>query len=345
MIDKNAKVLLVYTGGTIGMVENGNTGTLEPFNFSHLQSKVPEMGQLNFTVNSYIFDPAIDSSEITPYNWQEILKVIENNYDKYDGFVVLHGTDTMSYTASALSLMLENLTKPVILTGSQLPIGKLRTDGKENLITALEIAADKHDDGTAVVPEVCIYMQNLLMRGNRTSKVSSENFSAFNSPNYPYLADVGIDIRYHNKFILQPNYNKPVSFNYRLDNNVAILKLFPGIQPEIVESILSVPTLKGIVLESYGSGNAPRNEWFIKMLQNVVARGVVVVNITQCLYGSVEMTRYETGLQLEKIGVVSGHDSTTEAALSKLMILLGNNKPLSEVRKLMTTSLRGELTD
>ncbi len=345
MIDKNAKVLLIYTGGTIGMVENTNTGTLEPFNFSHLQSKVPEMERLNFTVDSYLFEPAIDSSDITPHNWQEILKVIEINYDKYDGFVVLHGTDTMSYTASALSLMLENLTKPVILTGSQLPIGKLRTDGKENLITALEIAADKHDDGRAVVPEVCVYMQNLLMRGNRTSKVSSENFSAFNSPNYAYLADVGIDIRYHNKFILQPDYNKPVSFNYNLDNNVAILKLFPGIQPEIVDAILSVPSLKGIVLETYGSGNAPQSEWFIKMLEDVVARGVVVVNVTQCIYGSVEMTRYETGLQLEKIGVVSGHDITTEAAISKLMFLFGNDNSLSEVRRLMPISLRGELTE
>ncbi len=345
MIDKNAKVLLVYTGGTIGMIENTETGSLEAFNFSHLQSKVPELQRLNFTVDIYLFDPPIDSSEITHANWQEIAEVVNKNYDNYDGFVILHGTDTMSYTASALSLMFQNLTKPVILTGSQLPIGKLRTDGKENLITALEIAADKNEEGRAIVPEVCVYMQNLLMRGNRTTKVSSENFSAFNSPNYPYLAEVGIDIRYHNKFILQPDFDQPVTFNYNLDNNVAVLKLFPGIQESVIRSILSVPNLRGVVLESYGSGNAPRNEWFLKLLQEVVQRGVVVVNVTQCLYGKVEMNRYETGRQLEKIGIVSGHDMTTEAALAKLMILQGYYDSAQEIRKKMTVSLRGELSE
>ncbi|MDO5664017.1 MAG: asparaginase [Bacteroidia bacterium] len=344
MIDKNARVLLIYTGGTIGMVENLETEALEAFNFSHLKSNVPEMKRLNFNVDTYLFEPPIDSSEVTPRNWRDIAQVVQDNYENYDGFVILHGTDTMSYTASILSLMFENLTKPVIFTGSQLPIGKLRTDGKENLITALEIAADKDEQGRPVVPELCIYMQNLLMRGNRTTKVNSENFSAFNSPNYPYLAEVGVDIRYHDKFILEPDYNKPVVFNFNLDNNVAILKLFPGIQESVVKSILSVPHLRGVVLETYGSGNAPTDQWFIDALQEAMDRGIVIVNVTQCLYGNVEMHRYETGQHLEKLGVVSGHDITTEAALAKLMILQGNGKTPDQVRKLMSVSLRGELT-
>lgn len=344
MIDKNARVLLIYTGGTIGMVENLETGSLEAFNFSHLKSNVPEMKRLNFNVEVYLFDPPLDSSEISPDKWQGIAKVVEDNYDDYDGFVILYGTDTMSYTASVLSLMFENLTKPVIFTGSQLPIGKLRTDGKENLITALEIAADKHEDGRPVVPELCVYMQNLLMRGNRTTKINAENFSAFNSPNYPYLAEAGVDIRYHDQFILKPDYNKPVRFNFNLDTNVAVLKLFPGIQESVVRSVLSVPNLRGVVLETYGTGNAPRNQWFIDTLQEAIDKGVVFVNVTQCLYGNVEMHRYETGRHLEKLGVASGHDITTEAALAKLMILQGNGKTYDEVRRLMSVSLRGELT-
>lgn len=344
MVSSDANVLLIYTGGTIGMVENMTTGALEAFNFSHLKSNVPEMKRLNFNVETYLFDPPIDSSEINISNWVEIAAVVEKNYDHYDGFVILHGTDTMSYTASMLSFMFENLTKPVILTGSQLPIGKLRTDGKENLITALEIAADKDDEGRPIVPELSIYMQNLLMRGNRTTKVSSENFSAFNSPNYPHLAEAGIDIRYHDKFILPPDYDKPVAFNYNIDNNVAVLKLFPGIQKSVVENFLQIPNLKGVVLETYGSGNALRDRWFIEALQKAAANGIVIVNVTQCLYGSVEMHRYETGQHLEKMGVVSGHDITTEAALAKLMMLQGNGYTSEEIRKLMDIPLRGELT-
>lgn len=345
MIDKNARVLLIYTGGTIGMVENLETGALEAFNFSHLKSNVPEMKRLHFNVDAYLFDPPFDSSEVGPRKWQDIARVVEENYDGYDGFVILHGTDTMAYTASVMSLMFENLTKPIIFTGSQLPIGKLRTDGKENLITALEIAADKDKDGRPVVPELCIYMQNLLMRGNRTTKVNSENFSAFNSPNYPYLAEAGVGIRYHDKFILQPDYSKPVVINSRLDNNVAVLKLFPGIQEHVVKSLLSVPGLRGVVLETYGLGNAPTDRWFIDALQEAIDKGIVIVNVTQCLYGSVEMHRYETGQHLEKLGVVSGHDVTTEAALAKLMILQGNGRSPDQVRELMTVSLRGELTE
>ncbi len=345
MIDKNARVLLIYTGGTIGMVENIETGALEAFNFSHLKSNVPEMKRLNFNVEVHLFDPPLDSSEISPEKWQGIAQVVQDKYNDYDGFVILYGTDTMAYTASILSLMFENLTKPVIFTGSQLPIGKLRTDGKENLITALEIAADKDELGRPIVPELCVYMQNLLMRGNRTTKINAENFSAFNSPNYPHLAEAGVDIRYHDKFILQPDYDKPVKFNFNLDNNVAVLKLFPGIQESVVRAVLSVPGLRGVVLETYGTGNAPRNEWFIDALKEAIDKGIVVVNVTQCLYGNVEMHRYETGQHLEKLGVASGHDITTEAALAKLMILQGNGKSSDEVRRLMSVSLRGELTE
>ncbi|MDD2247494.1 MAG: asparaginase [Proteiniphilum sp.] len=344
MIDSNAKVLLIYTGGTIGMVENIETGALEPFNFSHLRSNVPEIKRLNFNVDTFLFDPPIDSSDVSLPIWQQMIQVIQDHYDKYDGFVILHGTDTMAYTASALSLMLENLNKPVILTGSQLPIGKLRTDGKENLITALEIAADKDAYGNPAVPELCIYMQNLLMRGNRTTKVNSEHFSAFNSPNYPYLAEAGLDIRYNDRFILKPDYSVPVLFNYDMDHHVIILKLFPGITEEAVKAHLTIPGLKGVVLEAYGTGNSPIYPWFTDLLRDALEKGIVIVNVTQCLYGSVEMHRYENGQRLEKLGVVSGYDITTEAALAKLMILFGQGKTPTEVSRLMSVSLRGELT-
>lgn len=344
MIDHNARVLLIYTGGTIGMVENMDTGALEPFNFSHLRSNMPEIKRLNFHVETHLFDPPIDSSDMSLAVWQQIGRVIQNNYDRYDGFVILHGTDTMAYTASALSFMFDNLTKPVILTGSQLPIGKLRTDGKENLITALEIAADKDAQGRPVVPELCIYMQNLLMRGNRTTKVNAYHFSAFNSPNYPYLAQAGLDIRYDNQFILRPDYQRPVLFNYDMDHHVLIMKLFPGIPEEVVKAHLGVPGLKGVVLETYGTGNAPIDAWFSKQIRDALERDIVIVNVTQCLYGGVEMHRYENGRQLDTMGVISGNDITTEAALAKLMILFGKGTSPAEVRRLMRISLRGELT-
>ncbi len=345
MIDKDAKVLLIYTGGTIGMIENLATGALEPFNFSHLSSNVPEIRRLNFNVETYLFDPPIDSSDVSPEKWKQMVAVIEEHYETYDGFVILHGTDTMAYTASAMSFMFENLTKPIILTGSQLPIGKLRTDGKENIITALEIAADKDNNGHPRVPELCVYMQNLLMRGNRTIKISADHFSAFSSPNYPYLAEVGVDIRYEDKFILTPEYDKPCRFHYDLDHHVGILKFFPGIRKEWVESILKVPNLKGLVLETYGSGNALREEWFIELLSNAVKNGLLTVNVTQCLYGSVEMHRYENGQVLKKMGVISGHDITLEAALAKMMFLLGKQADHVTIQKLMKQPLRGELTE
>lgn len=344
MIDRNARVLLIYTGGTIGMMENMETGALEPFNFSHLRSNMPEIKRLNFSVETYLFDPPIDSSDMSLAVWQQIGRVIEMNYADYDGFVILHGTDTMAYTASALSFMFRNLTKPVILTGSQLPIGKLRTDGKENLITALEIAADKDADGHPVVPELSVYMQNLLMRGNRTTKVNADNFSAFTSPNYPFLAEVGLDIRYNRPMILQPDYNKPVQFNYAMDARVSILKLFPGITEDVVKAHVEIPGMKGMVLEAYGTGNGPVYPWFSKQIERALERGILIVNVTQCLYGSVEMHRYENGRQLETMGVISGYDITTEAALAKLMILFGQGESREEVRRLMQLPLRGEMT-
>ncbi len=344
MIDHNARVLLIYTGGTIGMVENMDTGALEPFNFSHLRSNMPEIKRLNFQVETHLFDPPIDSSDMSLAVWQQIVRVIEENYGDYDGFVILHGTDTMSYTASALSFMFENLTKPVILTGSQLPIGKLRTDGKENLITALEIAADKDALGHPVVPELCIYMQNLLMRGNRTTKVNAYHFSAFSSPNYPWLAQAGLEIRYDRQLILMPDYHRPVCFHYAMDHHVLILKLFPGITEEVVRAQLEVPGLKGVVLEAYGTGNAPMYAWFSKQMQRAFERDIVIVNVTQCLYGAVEMHRYENGRQLENMGVTSGSDITTEAALAKLMFLFGKGESPAEVRRLMKVPLCGELT-
>lgn len=337
-------VLLIYTGGTIGMIENPETGALENFNFDHLLKHVPELKRFNYRISSYQFDPPIDSSDMEPSLWAKIVKIINYNYDYFDGFVILHGTDTMSYTASALSFMLENLAKPVILTGSQLPIGTLRTDGKENLITSIEIAAAKNPDGTPIVPEVCIFFENELMRGNRTTKINAENFNAFRSFNYPVLAEAGIHIKYNNVQIRFKEVERELKPHYLLDTNVAVLKLFPGIQENVVSSILSIEGLKAVVLETYGSGNAPRKEWFIRRLRNACEQGIVIVNVTQCSAGTVEMERYETGYQLMQAGVVCGYDSTTESAVTKLMFLLGHGYTPDEVRKRMRTPMAGEIT-
>lgn len=343
MIDVNANVLLIYTGGTIGMIENLETGALEPFNFSHLRSNVPEMKRLNFHVDTYIFDPLIDSSEISPVKWREMVQVVKTHYNDYDGFVILHGTDTMSYTASAISFMFQNLTKPIIFTGSQLPIGKLRTDGKENLITALEIAADKDTDGHPIVPEVCIYFQNVLFRANRTTKINAENFNAFSSANFIALAEAGVTIRYNQNKVLKPDYSEEVVFYESFDDSIAVLKIFPGIPREVVSAILNVEGIKGVVLETYGSGNALTDGWFLSELKRAVDRNIVVVNVTQCLYGNVAMHRYEPGQNLLKAGVVSGFDMTSETAIAKLMYLFGLEKTPDEVRELMQVSLRGEM--
>ncbi|MCH5329148.1 MAG: asparaginase [Coprobacter sp.] len=342
-MNPKTSVLIIYTGGTIGMVENPETGVLEPFNFDHLLDNVPELRRLGFSISTMQFDPPVDSSEMTPDLWCRLVHIIADNYDLFDGFVVLHGTDTMAYTASALSFMLENLDKPVILTGSQLPIGMLRTDGKENLITAIEIAAAK-ENGVPVVPEVCIFFQNHLMRGNRTSKISAENFNAFRSVNYPALARAGVHIQYNANLIYRPQLRRPLKAHYLMDTNVVVLKLFPGITPQTVESILHIPGLKGVVLETYGTGNAPTSSWFVDMLREAVERDIVIVNVTQCSGGSVQMQRYDTGYKLAEAGVVSGCDCTTESAIAKLMFLFGHGLTPKEVKEHMACSLIGEMT-
>ena len=326
------------------MIENPETGALENFNFDQLLQHVPELKRFNYRISSYQFNPPIDSSDMEPAFWSKLVRIIHDNYDYYDGFVILHGTDTMAYTASALSFMLENLAKPVILTGSQLPIGTLRTDGKENLITAIEIAAAKRTDGTPMIPEVCIFFENELMRGNRTTKINAENFNAFRSFNYPALAKAGIHIRYNEHLIRRPDPSRPMKPHYLFDTNVVVLTLFPGIQESIIDSVLHVPGLKAVVLKTYGSGNAPQKEWLIRQLKEASDRGIVIVNITQCQSGSVEMGRYETGLQLLQAGVISGYDSTPECAVTKLMFLLGHGLSEEEIRRLMNSDLAGEIT-
>lgn len=339
-----SKVLLIYTGGTIGMNRNPRTGALEPFNFEHLLSNVPELEQLPIEIATQQFTPPIDSSDMSPKLWTDLAHIIANNYNKYDGFVILHGTDTMAYTASALSFMLENLTKPVILTGSQLPIGQLRTDGKENLITSIEIATAKHHDGRAVVPEVGIYFNGHLMRGNRTTKQSAENFNAFETFNYPHLADVGVNIAYHNNRIFKPDYDKPMIPHFQLDDRVIVFTIFPGIREDLVRHIITSPELRAIVMRTFGSGNAPQAPWLLETLREATARGIVVINISQCMAGSVEMSRYDTGYQLKSAGIISGYDSTVESAVTKLMYLQARYSDPHQVRNYMTWSIRGEIT-
>ena len=337
-------VLLIYTGGTIGMIENPETGTLESFNFDHLLNHVPELKRFNCNIATYQFDPPIDSSDMEPADWAKLVTIISDNYERYSGFVILHGTDTMSYTASALSFMLENLSKPVILTGSQLPIGMLRTDGKENLITAIEIAADTNPDSSPVVSEVCILFENSLMRGNRTTKMNSENFNAFRSYNYPILAHAGVHIRYETHLLRKPNHAKPIKPHYLLDANVLIFTLFPGIREEAVSAIFGAKGLRAVIMKTFGSGNAPQKEWLINLLHETTKKGIVVVNITQCPTGTVEMKRYKTGQQLLSAGVICGYDITPEAAITKLMFLLAHKLPIEEIRKRMDSDLAGEAT-
>jgi L-asparaginase len=340
------KVLLIYTGGTIGMIQNPHTGALENFDFDQLLSHVPELRQLPVRISTRTFDPPIDSSDMNPSQWAKLVRIIADNYDSFDGFVVLHGTDTMAFTASALSFMLEGLAKPVILTGSQLPIGMLRTDGKENLITSIEIAAATRPDGTPRVPEVCVFFHEKLMRGNRVTKSSADEFDAFESFNCPHLATAGVEITYNDEHIRRPSNpdSSVLTPHYTLDTNLIIFSLFPGIQPGIVREVLSSPTLKGIIFRTFGSGNAPQQAWLVEQLAEATRAGKVIVNITQCTGGSVMMRRYETGLQLIDAGVVSGQDSTVEAALTKLMFLFGQQLSPDEVRRQMALSLAGEIT-
>lgn len=342
---RKSSLLLIYTGGTIGMKEDIEDQTLKPFDFSQIVEDVPEISKFAFRIDSYTFNPLIDSSDVEPSLWQSLAALISERYEEYDGFIVLHGTDTMSYSASALSFMLDGLTKPVVFTGSQLPIGVPRTDGKENLILAVEIASAKDGDGHAKVPEVCVCFDSLLMRGNRTTKVNADVFRAFHSPNFPALAEAGINIRYAEDLIRKPlDWYQSLRINTELDTRVGILKIHPGITPEVVRYFLCSPETRAVIIETYGSGNAPSRQWFVDIVREAVSSGKIIANVTQCLTGTVDMNLYATGKSLEKAGVVNGYDSTTESALAKLFFLMGKSSDNEWVRHMMARNLKGEIS-
>ena len=343
--NQKSSILLIYTGGTIGMKEDPTAQALKPFDFSQILAEVPELRKYAYRIDSHTFSPLIDSSDVEPGLWVSLANLIESKYDDYDGFVILHGTDTMAYSASVLSFMIQGLTKPIIFTGSQLPIGMPRTDGKENLISSVEIAAAKDKEGHALVPEVCIYFDNMLMRGNRTTKVNSDHFRAFRSENCPPLAEAGINIRYNQSIILKPNdWNSKPIFHTNLDTRVSILKIHPGITEGVVEHILCSTESRAVIIETYGAGNAPSKDWFISLINKALASGKVLLNITQCLAGSVNMNLYATGKCLKNAGVCSGYDCTTEGALAKLFYLMGISEENERVKEMLEADLRGEIS-
>ena len=342
-MSKKSSVLLIYTGGTIGMMQDVRSGELRPFDFKRLTKQIPELTKFDIELSSIAFKHPIDSSNMHPDVWVELATIIKNNYTSYDGFVILHGSDTMSFTASALSFMLENLNKPVVLTGSQLPIGIIRTDGKENLITAIEIAGSKLK-GKPLVNEVCIYFEYKLYRGNRTFKYNSSHFDAFKSPNYPALAEAGVDISYNKNALLKPT-KKALKIHTALNNDIAVLKLFPGISKKITSVIINTPGIKAIILETFGAGNATTEDWFLSEINQAISKGIIILNITQCHEGKVIQGMYETSSALKKMGVISGADLTFESAITKLMFLLGQQLNQTQLKKLLQSNLRGELSN
>lgn len=339
---KETKILIIYTGGTIGMITDVETGALKPFDFNHISEEVPELKKIPYQLETLFFKEPIDSSNVTPETWIKIAGLIEDNYNDYDGFVVLHGSDTMAYSASALSFMLRNLKKPVVFTGSQLPIGVIRTDGKENLITAIEIAGARKN-GKPIVPEVSVYFEYKLYRGNRTTKLNAEHFEAFESFDYPNLANAGIKIDYNYSKIL-PIKKEPLFVYRNFDTNVAILTLFPGVTQEYIRHFFNTPNLRGVVMQTFGSGNALSKQWFLDELLRAIRMGIIILNITQCKMGEVIQGRYETSEGLEKIGVIGGKDMTMEAAITKMMVVLGEMNEAEDIRKALVRSFCGEIT-
>ncbi len=336
-------ILLIYTGGTIGMIKDYKSNALKAFDFKQIKEKIPELKLLDCQVKTMAFDKPIDSSNMSPKYWVQIVDIIENNYDKFDGFVILSGTDTMSYTASAISFMLENLSKPVIFTGSQLPIGDLRTDAKENLITAIQIAGTQVNNKPKIV-EVCLYFEYKLYRANRTTKVSANQFEAFHSHNFPLLGESGVHLTFNEALLHKANPNKRLIVRKRIEDNIVILKLFPGITKQVVKSILNIPDIKGVLMETYGSGNAPTDKWFIDLLKLTLNNKIPIVNVTQCINGSVQLGFYETSSILKEIGIISGKDITTESAIAKMKYLLGEGILFKDFKVLFEKPLRGEMS-